>query len=335
MKLLHWTLFVDLLGYRDINGDVNNLEKAEELIDFMKSNVEVFDKQNNNPELKEYYAKSSFDLYKHYDISFAFISDSLIVSYTPNLELDFDEKVALSHSSNMLLILLQRLRAFIYKCVLEKQIFLRGGISNHFSYIGGAFAVGKGVGSAYVAENQAKYPRVILAEDVVQNTELMKAIEWLSQLMYKADLIVNDNGTRYLDFNKFGIASLDARSENKFVIQNACSNPSKYKETIQMEGGYLKVTKEAIEFQIKKALTLKGSPDKNKLYESLKDKYIWLSEYHNRSCIDFSDLKIAIPGREIMKNPATFQIFQELSRMIPMIKNFCIDEALLQQLKVD
>ena len=80
MKLLHWTLFVDLLGYRDINGDVDNLEKAKELIEFMKSNVELFKNQNDSIKLREQYSQSNFDIFSHYDISFAFISDSLIVS---------------------------------------------------------------------------------------------------------------------------------------------------------------------------------------------------------------------------------------------------------------
>lgn len=337
MKLLHWTLFVDLLGYQEINGEVNDLQTAKQLIEFMKSNVEIFERQNNDSKLKAYYAKSNFDLFSHYEISFAFISDSLIVSYSPNLELDFDEKVALSHSSNMLLILLQRLRSFIYKCILEKKMFLRGGISNHYSYIDGTFAVGKGVGAAYVAEAyQAKYPRVILADDVVQNTKLMKSINWLSNTMYNTSLIVDDNGTNYLDFNRFGRASVDADSNNPFVVKNACANHILYKENIDLEGGYLRVYKEAIEFQITKALLLKDSTDNQtqKLYNSLRDKYIWLSNYHNRSCMDFSNIKIALPGSFITKNPEAFRTFSELSRMIPEVTKFCINQNLLNQLEV-
>ena len=336
LKLLHWTLFVDLLGYRDINGDVDNLEKANELIEFMKSNVELFKNQNDNIKLREHYSQSSFDIFSHYDISFAFISDSLIVSYSPNLELDFPENIALSHSANMLLIILQRLRSLIYKCVLEKKIFLRGGISNYYSYIDGTFAVGKGVGASYIAEaKKAIYPRVVLADDVVKNNKLMEAISWLSQLMYKADLIVDDNGTKYLDFNKFGVVTLDVRSKNKFVIKNAISNPEAYKENIFHEGGMLKVYKEAIEFQIKQALLIKDSmdPEEQKLYKSLREKYIWLSNYHDNSCEYFSNLIIAIPKPIAYANPKTLAIAKLLLESIPVVVAFKIDSELLDSLK--
>ncbi len=336
MKLLHWTLFVDLLGYRDINGDVDNLEKAKELIEFMKSNVELFKNQNDSIKLREQYSQSNFDIFSHYDISFAFISDSLIVSYTPNLESDFPEHIALSHSANMLLIILQRLISLIYKCVLEKKIFLRGGISNHYSYIDGTFAVGKGVGAAYLAESKkAIYPRVVLADDVVENTKLMKAISWLSNLMYETDLIVDDNGTRYLDFNRFGVVTLDARSQNKFVIQNAITDPEAYKESIFHQGGILKVYKEAIEFQINKALEIKESmdPEEQKLYKSLREKYIWLSNYHNNSCEHFSKLIIAIPKPVAYSNPKTLEIVKILLETIPAIVAFKIDSNLLDSLK--
>lgn len=333
MKLLHWTVFIDLLGYRDLNGDVQDIESAKELIDFMNSNKQIFEDQTKNEQIKEMYEKSSYNLYEHYEISFAFISDSLIISYTPNLDKDFAEEVALMHSANSLLIILQRLRFLIYKCAHEKKIFLRGGISNDYSYIHGNFAVGKGVGSAYIAETQAKYPRVILAEDVASNTKLMDAIDSLSKRMYNVSLI-KDDGKKYLDFNCFGRITLDAKSNNEFVIKKATSNPKSYRESILHELGVLKGYKDAIEFQIRKALVLKDSMDTDeiKLYNSLKDKYIWLSNYHNESCISFYNLQIALPGSFISKDLSAFQIFKDVSRVILRAKEHCIDDELLQQL---
>lgn len=335
MKLLHWTVFLDLLGYRELNGDVVNEEKAQELLEFMNSNKEVFEKQNNNPDMKKHYSQSSYNLYEHYTISFAFISDSLIVSYTPNLDKDFDEDIALRHSANSLLIILQRLRLLIYKCALEKKIFLRGGISNDYSYIKGNFAVGKGVGSAYKAETQAKYPRVILAEDVVKNEKLMKSIDLLSDMMYSVSFIKDDgDGVKYLDFNTFGRITLDAKSGNPYVIRNAINNPENYAETINSEGGMLRAYKEAIEFQIKKALVLKDSTlsEEQRLYKSLKEKYLWLSNYHNNSCEEFSKLSIAIPKSVAKPNPRTYGLCLFLLRLIPAILEFKIDESLLKDL---
>lgn len=334
MKLLHWTVFVDLLGYQELNGGVKSLDDAKDLIEFMNSNQKIFNDQTQNVQLKEQYEKSSYNLYEHYEISFAFISDSLIISYTPNLDKDFPEEIALRHSANSLLIILQRLRLLVYKCAHEKNIFLRGGVSNDYSYIHGNFAVGKGVGSAYKAETLAKYPRVILAEDVTANIKLMKAIDDLSRIMYNVDLI-KDDGKKYLDFNCFGRITLDAQSKNHFVIKNAISNPKKYEQNVLDEGGMLKTYKEAIEFQIKKALMLKDSsnPEEQRLYESLKEKYIWLSNYHDKSCEEFSRLTIAIPKPIAYANLETLKIVYFLMKVIPAAVALKIDNELLDALK--
>lgn len=334
MKLLHWTVFVDLLGYQELNGGVKSLEDAKDLIEFMNSNKQIFNDQTQNVQLRKQYENSSYNLYEHYEISFAFISDSLIISYTPNLDKDFPEEIALRHSANSLLIILQRLRLLIYKCAREKNIFLRGGISNDYSYIHENFAVGKGVGSAYKAETLAKYPRVILAEDVTANTKLMKAIDDLSKIMYNIDLI-KDDGQKYLDFNCFGRITLDAKSNNPFVIKTAISDPEKYKENVLHEGGMLRAYKDAIEFQIRKALMLKESKDneEQKLYKSLREKYLWLSNYHDKSCEEFSKLVIAIPKPIAYQNPKTLQIVHFLLQVIPAIVTVKIDEQLLSALK--
>lgn len=334
MKLLHWTVFVDLLGYRELNGDVDDEKKAKELIEFMNSNKQIFEDQTKNKKISEMYKNSEYNLYEHYSISFAFISDSLVISYTPNLDKDLPKEIALMHSANSLLIILQRLRLLIFKCASEKKIFLRGGVSNNYSYISGNFAVGSGVGSAYIAEMQAKYPRVILAEDVVENIELMDVIHKLSNLMYGVSLI-KDDGKKYLDFNCFGRITLDARSNNRYVINSATTNPEKYKESIRYEGGVLRVYKEAIEFQINKMLLLKNSENlkEQELYQSLKEKYLWLSNYHNNSCDEFSRIVIPIPKAIASKNPKTLAICQELLELIPAVVLLKINDDLLRNIE--
>ncbi|MEG0198815.1 MAG: hypothetical protein RR676_16930, partial [Acinetobacter sp.] len=77
--------FVDLLGYQELNGGVKSLDDAKDLIEFMDSNQQIFNDQTQNIRLRKQYENSSYNLYEHYEISFAFISDSLIISYTPNL----------------------------------------------------------------------------------------------------------------------------------------------------------------------------------------------------------------------------------------------------------
>ena len=98
-----------------------------------------------------------------------------------------------------------------------------------------------------------------------------------------------------------------------------------------MLGGY----KEAIEFQIRKALMLKDSmnTEEQRLYKSLKEKYIWLSNYHDKSCEEFSELTIAIPKPIAYKNPKTLEIIYFLLNVIPAIVALKIDNELLNALK--
>ncbi|WP_158527192.1 hypothetical protein [Pelagibaculum spongiae] len=52
MKLVQWTLFIDMLGYRDINGAINSEAKAKEFIAFMEENKAGLDFTNRS-EVKE------------------------------------------------------------------------------------------------------------------------------------------------------------------------------------------------------------------------------------------------------------------------------------------
>ncbi len=47
-KLLQWTIFIDMLGYRDINGKIDCDEKAEDFIKFMNSNIEMMSAQDSD-----------------------------------------------------------------------------------------------------------------------------------------------------------------------------------------------------------------------------------------------------------------------------------------------
>ncbi|WPC30957.1 hypothetical protein [Acinetobacter towneri] len=142
MKLLQWTLFIDMLGYKNINGSIDNKEKALELINFMKENAEIFQAQDSSKR-KILYSQEEFNLYEFYEPKYCFVSDSLIISFEPK-EIKRKEKFKnefVRHSANVAIIIMMRLVVFIFKCYQEKNIFLRGGISNKFSYIDGSIAV--------------------------------------------------------------------------------------------------------------------------------------------------------------------------------------------------
>ncbi|TOK53284.1 hypothetical protein, partial [Vibrio parahaemolyticus] len=77
MKLLQWTLFIDMLGYRDINGSINSEEAAKEFVSFMEENKALFDFQNHDYFVERYKSYSQFNLYEFYEVKHAFVSDSL------------------------------------------------------------------------------------------------------------------------------------------------------------------------------------------------------------------------------------------------------------------
>ena len=75
------------------------------------------------------------------------------------------------------------------------------------------------------------------------------------------------------------------------------------------------------------------NPEEQGLYKSLKEKYIWLSNYHDKSCEEFSRLTIAIPKPIAYENPKTLEIVYFLLKVIPAIVALKIDNELLNALK--
>ncbi len=67
------------------------------------------------------------------------------------------------HSANTLMLLSIRLGLLMDKCLLQKQITFRGGISTAYCDISDSFAVGAGLSAASEAEGKAKFARLALA----------------------------------------------------------------------------------------------------------------------------------------------------------------------------
>lgn len=304
MKLLQWTLFIDMLGYKNINGLIDNEEKARELINFMNGNKTIFENQDSAEKRIQYALDKNFNLYEFYDIKYAFVSDSLIMTYEPK-EFEKKEKnkdIYLMHSANAALIILQRLIVFIFSCYQQKNIFLRGGITNKYSYIEGSFAVGEGVGIAYEGEMAAKNPKIILCPDVVENKPLMKKIKFLSKLMYGDDnLFTFDDSHYFLDYLKFTRLSADVRTPiikmNKLEANRAYMNGmvkhakkifSTHKIAIVNNRNEIQKSFDEVE------LLLSSTPDDKMLLKHKEilvktiSKYEWLKNYHNQECVKLS-----------------------------------------------
>ena len=263
MKLEKWVLFIDMLGYGNITGKIKNDKEAENFISFMKYNEILLNGQSGNKR-KEEYKKVTFDLYEYYDIQVTFISDSLVINYKPLAfnKKEVTEDIRLLHSANALIIILSRLQTFITNCLYnENKILLRGGISNKYCKIVNNFAVGEGVIEAYQLESKiAIYPRIVISSDITNNTKLIKALNYITQKIYNIDTFITTDYKEiaYLDYLKYHIGTL-----NNPMMSFALITTMKF---------FLK-HKNVIEEKLLETSTYENS--------SIKEKFLWLKEYHN------------------------------------------------------
>ncbi len=173
------------------------------------------------------------------------------------------------HSANTLFIIIGRLQEFIYKCLKEKNIFLRGGISNGYCNINNNFAFGNGLIEAYEVESvKAVYPRICLHESVSENKKLLGKLSLICKFIYGADSLLRfEDKLCYVDYLQYGICQSNISPHNseffdeQFLIhKNAIIN--KLSE---------------IERKIKNSKTEAELLKNNRI----KDKFVWLKGYHN------------------------------------------------------
>lgn len=297
LKLFQWTLFVDMLGYRDANGSICSDEDAKDFVEFMEVNRNILD-FSNRTEVKERYEKDDFDLYKYYDIDSCFVSDSIIITYKPKeVDESINDELRFMHSANALFIICMRLQTVIFNCFTEKGIFLRGGISSKYAYIKDNFAVGEGVIEAYLAESEiAKNPRIVMHPNIRENNKLIEKIELLSKLMYGGKSLIQSDpkdGNLFLDYIGYTISSSSLKSAA--VARAALINPigliaqkAVTKNFIQRHSEALKRKIDEITENLERVET--GSKEQEKI-ERVLSKFIWLKEYHNRSLAGEKELE--------------------------------------------
>lgn len=288
MKLIQWTLFIDMLGYRDMNGEINNEEQAREFIDFMEENKKIFDSQNSK-EIKARYEKDvQFNLYDFYKIKYAFVSDSLIVTYYPKESPGLTNKDKMyMHSANALFIILIRIQTFIFNCFSQKGIFLRGGISNGYCYIKDGFVVGDGLIEAYKVESEiAKNPRIALSSNVTKNRKLMNNINKISAMMYGGNSIIrtDEDEVGYLDYLVYNLSSIDPKIP--MVLNFAKNNQKEYLSQVSSVRVFLEKHSAGIKFKLTELharLNAAQSEQDTSGIEKVISKFEWLMRYHNSS----------------------------------------------------
>lgn len=293
MKLVSWTFFIDMLGYRDINGEINTEKKAKDFIDFMNQNKAIFDFSNRDSVKERYQKDDQFDLYEFYDIKYSFISDSLVINlYPKDVESLTIERKKYMHSANALFIVLMRLQTFIYACFKEKQLFVRGGVSTKYCYLVDNFAVGEGLIDAYHTESKvAVHPRIAFSDSVFSDEKLVKEVEFLGNEMYGRSILKRDDkGVYYLDYLGYNMSCVDRN--NKMVYQLALANLPMYLSHLESSKNFVESHSVAVSNKLtelkNRQLALSTDEEKAKLQRVI-DKFEWLKDYHNSVVGDFSD----------------------------------------------
>jgi len=264
-----------MLGYRNINGKITEENSANEFISFMTSNEQVFSAQDSK-KIKKAYSEGAFNLYAFYEIKTLFVSDSLVITYYPKEQKDeINELHYYMHSANALIIIIKRLQTFIYKCLHEKEIFIRGGISNKFAKIEQNFAVGEGLIEAYETESKvAIYPRICLSKSVSENEKLILTFNKLCKWIYGVDsFLKEDNGVYFLDYLKHHITDPELFLAQKIVKHS-----------------FFSVHKESIEKKLVEVDMLIANENDIKRKQGLlkiKIKYDWIKNYHNSTLISY------------------------------------------------
>lgn len=286
MKLEQWVLFIDMLGYGEINGQIADDEKGNAFLDFMKSNEKIFSHQDRE-EIREGYETQPFDLYKYYEIQTTFVSDSLIINYKPKeIEEELHERVRMMHSANTLFIIMNRLQTYIYNCLKEHNILVRGGISNKYCLIRDNYAVGEGLLDAYINESKrAIYPRIVLSENITNKIEFINSFNFISKNIYGKETFLKEDGDGiyYLDYLKYNI---------RMVYTSMLGNV----EALRTLTSYLTIHQQTIITKLKEIdnkIEREDNSDKLIKLEKIKDKIVWIKNYHNE-CI-----KEAIPQFKI------------------------------------
>ena len=286
MKLEQWVLFIDMLGYGEINGTIADDDKGNAFLDFMNSNEKIFSNQDRE-EIREGYQNQSFDLYKYYEVQTTFVSDSLIINYKP-IEIDekLDETIRMLHSANTLFIIMNRLQTYIYNCLKEHNILVRGGISNKYCLIRNNYAVGEGLLDAYINESiRAIYPRIVLSKTITDNQSFINSFNYISKEIYRKDTFLKEDGDGiyYLDYLKYNIRLVYTSMLGNFDALKTISD-------------YLTIHQQTISKKLEevdKTIYEEINPEKLEKLKNIKTKIVWLKDYHNE-CI-----KDAIPQFKI------------------------------------
>ena len=173
-----YVVFIDILGFKDIVSKSNNDDKkAEKILENLKY-IEEIKKEND-------------DIYKLTTIGrkIAVFSDSIVISYP-----------LLNSGSGQFLSLIFDI-IYIFNELLDKGVYIRGGMTYGKLYHEGNVCFGPAMVEAYSLEQEAIYPRIIIDEIAIKEGLNYPGldggkIEWNDI----KELFVIEDGICYIDF---------------------------------------------------------------------------------------------------------------------------------------
>ena len=276
-----FTFFLDMLGFGNKIGHIDNMEEAEKFIDFMKNN------KNDSHDWLEYSEENdtyedAISIPNFYEFKFAFISDSIVISFVPkNQKKTLSQEEYFEYTAFLFHLMINRINTLMVNLLDKHKILIRGGISQQFSHIDNEFIVGKGIVEAYKLESEkAIYPRIILSKEISGNSRFMDAMKKISNKMYNGKRLLKRDTDRYFYIDYLGYIFLTNE-----VIKNHKEIPEQlyeeYREVINGQGKYIdsfcQLHKEAIEDIY---LFLQSKKESNS-YANIEKKYKWIKNYHN------------------------------------------------------
>ena len=180
-KLIQWTFFLDILGYGQVQKNIDTKEKADKFVKFMKETKKIVEIQDDIAE--KIYKGMKFNLNDYYDFKSVFISDSFVLTAIPK-EREFNDSEYYSYSTFVMMELTFRIIELIEFLLREEGLLIRGGISRKFTYISeeNSLAIGQGLIEAYTIESSfAEVPRILLSQEISNDTKIMTWFDRQSQ----------------------------------------------------------------------------------------------------------------------------------------------------------
>lgn len=307
------TIFLDILGYSEYIKNIKNNYMAKDFITKFRINELL------SQEFLKLHNLSDYDLdikiSDIYELKTIFISDSIIISFMPKSNTSFngfDSNLINENNGKIFIIISNFIAQLQILTIFTFNLFLRGGISDKFSYIEDYIAVGIGITEAYKLESKyAKYPRVIIENGLLEKYSINDYINKLdeyyinSSKFYSTDK--NDNYHYINYFSTFKIFEESINDINKEKLQTNINN--------------------LVDFIVLHNNLIKDNISLNKCNSKVLKKYLWLEKFQNENflfhyCNDF--VRKEFRNREINISNFLIQKRGNLKNILFCIKSFCI-----------